>query len=72
MEARLDALVEEIADDVPTPKQRAKMNTLDVQMVEFQRCAERQCRKIIKGDLEFSPQVQLWHESMQAYKMLIQ
>ena len=47
------------------------MEILDKQMIELQRCAEKKCRKIIKPDLEFSPQVQLWHERMQAYKMLI-
>ena len=71
MEERLDALIMEIENNRPTPAQRQKMDTLDRQMVELQICAEKKCRKIIKPDLEFSPQVQLWHERMQAYKMLI-
>ena len=72
MERRLDAVVDEIADGKSMPKQQARMNALDVQMIELHKFAERRCRKILKPDLEFSPRVQLWHERMQAYKALIQ
>jgi len=51
-----DAVISEIVDNKPTPKQRQQMETLDRQFVEFQKCAERRCRKIIKPELEFSPQ----------------
>ena len=71
MEEHLEALIMEIENDKPTPAQRQKMETLERKMVELQTCAEKKCRKIIKPDLEFSPQVQLWRERMQAYKMLI-
>ena len=68
---RQDEVLEEIVDDKPTPAQRAKMDALDKQFVEFQKCAERRCRKILKPDLEFSPQVKLWQERMWAYRALI-
>ena len=71
MDDRLDRLIASIKDDNPTAAQRQQMETLDRQMVELQRCAERRCRKILKPNLEFSPLIQLWHERMQAYKMLI-
>jgi len=71
MEQRLDAVVDAIVNDCPTPAQKAKMESLDRQMVELQKCAERRCRKIIKPDMEFSPQVKLWQERMWAYKALI-
>jgi len=68
---RQDAVISEIMDNKPTPKQRQQMETLDRQFVEFQKCAERRCRKIIKPELEFSPQVKLWQERMWAFKALI-
>lgn len=71
MEVRLDNLIHEIQDDTPTPAQRQKMEVLDKQMVELQTCAEKRCRKIIKPCMDFSPKVELWHERLQAYKMLM-
>jgi len=44
MEERLDAITDAIIDDSPNPAQKSQMNGLDVQMVELQKCAERQCR----------------------------
>jgi len=71
MDQRLDTLIEAIVDDTPTAEQQAKMESLDRQMIELQKCAERKCRKIIKPDMEFSGPVKLWHERLQAYKALI-
>ena len=71
MDDRLDAIIEEIIDDKPTAAQQGKMDALDKQMVELQKCAERRCRRILKPDLEFSGPVKLWHERLQAYKALI-
>ena len=70
MEKRLDAIIDAIVDDTPTESQRAQMDALDKQMVEFQKCAERRCRKIIRPNMEFSGPVKLWHERVQAYKAL--
>ena len=59
LETRLDKIIASIVDDKPTPGQKAAMETLDKQFSELQKCAEKQCRKILKPALEFSPQVQL-------------
>ena len=59
MERRLDAIIDAIVDDAPTEAQRAQMDALDKQMVEFQKCAERRCRKIIRPNMEFSGPVKL-------------
>ena len=66
MEERLDAIIDDIADDFPTPAQKSQMNSLDIQMVELRKSVERRCRKIIKPTMEFSPKVKLWHECVQA------
>ncbi len=71
MEERLDRLIEAIGDEAPTPEQKQRMESLDRQMVEIQRCAERRCRNILKPELEFSPQVKLWSDRMRAYLTLI-
>ena len=68
MEERLDAIIDAIVDDCPTPAQKLQMNSLDTQMVELHKCEERQCRKIIKPTIESSPKVKLWHERVQAYR----
>ena len=54
MEQRLDAIIVAIVDDTPKESQRAHMDSLDRQMVEFQKCAERRCREIIRLNMEFS------------------
>ncbi len=71
MNKRMDAVVNKITYETPTPAQKARVEGLDRQFVELKKCAERRCRKIIKPDLEFSPQVKLWQERMWAYKALI-
>ena len=71
MDDRLDAIIDEIENDKPTPKQKAKMEGLDKQFIELQRHAESKCRKILKPDLQFSGPVKLWHERFQAYQALI-
>ena len=71
MQERLDELLAAIEDDTPTPAQAAKMEALDRQFVEIQLHAERHCRKIRKPLLQFSPEVKLWYERMQAYKALL-
>ena len=71
MEAHLDAIIERIVDDSPTREQRAKMEAIERQMVELQKCAERRCCKIIRPNMEFSGPVKLWHERLRAYKALI-
>jgi len=42
--------------------------SLDIKMVELQKCAERRCRKIIKPTMEFSPKVKPGHGRVQAYR----
>jgi len=71
MDDMLDAIIDAIIHDRPTAEQNAKMEALDRQMIELQTCADRQCRKVIKPDMEFSGPVKLWHERVQAYKALI-
>jgi len=71
MDGRLYAIIDAIVDDTPMAEQDAKMEGLDRQMVELQKCAERRCRKVIKPNMEFSGLVKLWHERVQAYKALI-
>lgn len=71
MQERLDELLTTIENDIPTPAQAAKMEAIDRQFVEIQLHAERHCRKIRKPLLQFSPEVKLWYERMQAYKALL-
>ena len=72
MEECLDALIDSIVDDTPTPAQRQQMEALDRQFIEIQRHAERHCRRKHKPQLDFSPEVKLWYECMQTYKALLQ
>ena len=53
MEERLDVIINTIVDHCPTPAQKCQMNSLDIQMAEFQKCTEQRCRKIIKLTMEF-------------------
>ncbi len=64
-------MIAKIVDNKLTLKQHQLMDTLDSQFMEFQKCAEHHCQKIIKPELEFSPQVKLWQERMWAFKALI-
>ena len=64
-------MIETIVDNAPTESQRAQMEALDRQMVEFQKCTEQRCRKIVCPNMEFSGPVKLWHECVQAYNALI-
>ena len=43
MEEWLDAIINAIVDNRPTPAQKCQMNSLDIQMVELQKCAEQRC-----------------------------
>jgi len=74
MEERLDVIIEIIVGDKPTAMadQKAKMEALDNYMVKLQKDVERRCSKIIKPHLEFSPNVKLWYERVQAYNARIQ
>ena len=40
-------------------------------MTEMQKRPERQCQKIMRPDLDFSDDVQLWHERANAWRALL-
>ena len=71
MNERLAALEAAIVDNKPTPEQARQMEVLDSQFIEMQRYAERQCRKILKPDMQFSLEVKLWNDRMNAWRELI-
>ena len=57
---------------VPCPDWLKKMiTTLYTQMDEIRKHAERNCRKILRPELCFSPPVQHWYDKVHAFKRLI-
>ncbi len=58
--------------EYPAQEETVKgLEKLDVQFVEMQINAEKTCRKLKTGDLEFSEPVQYWVNKRRSYKELI-
>ena len=63
IEERLARIERAAGDTHPLPPQLAKQfETLDQQVIELQRHAEKGCRKIYRGEIDCSPQISLWHK----------
>ena len=54
-----------------TKDQTEQFETIHKQTTEIQLHAERKCRKIIKPDLDFSEEVNFWHERVNAWRALL-
>ena len=54
-----------------TKEQTEQFETIHEQTTEIQLHAERKCRKIIKPDLDFSEEVNFWHERVNAWRALL-
>jgi hypothetical protein len=50
---------------------RAMITKLYKQMTEIHQHAEKKCRKILRPDSNFSPEIQLWYHRIHAYLQLI-
>ena len=72
MKERLDKLGIDIGDkDTLTKEQTERFETIHKQTTEIQLHAERKCRKILKPDLDFSEEVNFWHERVNAWRALL-
>ncbi len=68
---QLEILEKEIVDNNPMEEQQRHLDGLDKQYVEIRRHTERCCRKILKPDLEFSLEVKVWNDRMNAWRELM-
>ena len=48
-----------------------KLNSLDLELGDYMRHAEKKCRKIKSGRIPFSPEAALWIQQMQVYRSLL-
>ena len=71
MHERQLALDLEIGDDNTTPEQSQKTDRIDVQLTEMQKGSESWCQKILRQDLDFSDDVQFWHERANSWRALL-
>ena len=69
--ARLEALEEEIGDQTSlTPAQQQTLNSLDCQISEGMRHAEKHCRKLAMGSLDFSPALMKAWDTKRLWKLV--